>query len=87
MRKRRAIREQLHKLVSIERAIKSSMLSMMKQIHLDRCREKVNTGGSGPSDLGIMQPEGRPQQSKLKTRTKGIHAAGTVPRGLGMMQP
>ena len=37
--------------------------------------------------MGIMQPEGRPHQSKLKTCTKGVHAAGMDPCGLGMMQP
>ena len=47
----------------------------------------VHATGSDPSDLGMMQIEGRPQRSKLKTQAKGINAAGTDPRGLGMMQP
>ena len=35
-----------------------------------------------------MQPEGRPQQGKLTTwNKKGIHATGTDPRGLGIVQP
>ena len=28
---------------------------------------KIHAIGSGPSGLGMMQPEGRPQQGKLKT--------------------
>ena len=35
----------------------------------------------------MMQPEGRPQQGKLKTKKDDIHATGTDPCGLGMMQP
>ena len=57
-----------------------------KQISLGKCR-KIHAAGSGPSGLGIMQPEGRPQQGKLKTKAKGIHATGTDPCGLGIMQP
>ena len=37
-----------------------------KQINLGKCR-KIHATGSGPSGLGMMQPEGRPQQGKLKT--------------------
>ena len=37
-----------------------------EQINLDECR-KMRATGSGPSGLGMMQPEGRPQQGKLKT--------------------
>ena len=37
-----------------------------EQIGLDNCR-KIHTTGSGPSSVGMMQPEGRPQQGKLKT--------------------
>ena len=35
-----------------------------KQISLGKCR-KIHATGSGPSGLGMMQPEGRPQQGKL----------------------
>ena len=31
----------------------------------------VHAAGSDPSNLGMMQPEGRPQQSKLKHEQKG----------------
>ena len=37
-----------------------------KQISLGKCR-KIHATGSGPSGLGMMQPEGRPKQGKLKT--------------------
>ena len=37
-----------------------------KQINLSKCR-KIHATGSGPSGLGMMQPEGCPQQGKLKT--------------------
>ena len=37
-----------------------------EQVNLDKCR-KIHATGSGPSGLGMMQPEGRPQQGKLKT--------------------
>ena len=37
-----------------------------EQINLDKCR-KIHATGSGLSGLGMMQPEGRPQQGKLKT--------------------
>ena len=30
-------------------------------------RKRIHAAGSGLSDLGMMQPEGRPQQSKLTT--------------------
>ena len=40
MRKRRAVWEQLHQLVSIERAIRSSTLVMKEQIHLGRRTKK-----------------------------------------------
>ena len=36
-----------------------------EQINLDKCR-KMRAIGSGPSGLGMMQPEGHPQQGKLK---------------------
>ena len=62
--------------------------SMMGQKHGPKINARgVHAAGSDPSDLGMMQPEGRPQQGKLKAWTKGIHTAGTDPRGLGMMQP
>ncbi len=41
-----------------------------RQISLGKCR-KIHATRSSPSGLGMMQPEGRPQQSN----------------GLGMMQP
>ena len=50
-------------------------------------QRKANAAGLGPSDLGMILPEGRPQQGKLKTKAKQIHAAGIDPRDLGMMQP
>ena len=53
---------------------------------MGKCR-KIHATGSAPSGLGMMQPEGRPQQGKLKTYAKVIHATGTDPHGLGMMQP
>ena len=37
-----------------------------RQISLGKCR-KIHATGSGPSGLGMMQPEGCPQQGKLKT--------------------
>ena len=37
-----------------------------RQTSLSKCR-KIHATGSGPSGLGMMQPEGRPQQGKLKT--------------------
>ena len=37
-----------------------------EQINKDKCR-KIHATGSGPSGLGMMHPEGRPQQGKLKT--------------------
>ena len=67
MRKRRAVKEQLHQLVSIERVIKSSMLIMKEQIHLDRHRKRRSPLGRARVTLGMMQPEGCPQQSKLTT--------------------
>ena len=57
-----------------------------EQINFGKCR-KIHATGSGPSGLGMMQPEGRPQQGKLQTYAKGIHVIGTDPRGLGIMQP
>ena len=50
----------------IEQAIAVGRLSMKRQISLGKCR-KIHATGSGPSGLGMMQPEGRPQQGKLKT--------------------
>ena len=47
-----------------------------KQISLGKCR-KIHATGSGPSDLGMMQPEGRPQQGKLKDMSK----KGYMPQG------
>ena len=61
MRKSRAVREQLHQLVSIERAIKSSTLIMKEQIHLDRRRKRRTPLGRARATLGMMQPEGRPR--------------------------
>ena len=49
-----------------------------EQINLDKCR-KIHATGSGLSGLGMMQPEGRPQQGKLKEWEKEIHATGTDP--------
>ena len=44
--------------------------------------------GQARATWGVMQPEGRPQQGKLTIwNKKGIHAAGTDPRDLGMMRP
>ena len=37
-----------------------------EQISLGKCR-KIHATGSGSSGLGMMQPEGRPHQGKLKT--------------------
>ena len=37
-----------------------------RRISLVKC-EKIHAAGSGPSGLGMMQAEGRPQQGKLKT--------------------
>ena len=59
---------------------------MKEQIHLYRCGESKRHRVR-PESLGMMQPEGHPQQGKLKTWTKGVHAAGTDPRDLGMMKP
>ena len=37
-----------------------------RQISLGK-RRKIHATGSSPSGLGMMQPEGHPQQGKLKT--------------------
>ena len=42
--------------------------SMLGRMHGPKINAKgVHAVGSDPSDLGMMQPEGRPQQGKLKT--------------------
>ena len=59
----------------IEQAIKYSMLSMKELIHLDRCME-VDATGFGPSSLGIMQPEGRPNKADEKHKQNGYMPQG-----------
>ena len=46
-----------------------------RQIILGKCR-KIHATGSGPSGLGMMQPEGRPQQGKLRHKQKGYMPQG-----------
>ena len=49
----------------IEQVIIMGRSSIGRKISLGEYR-KIHATGSGPSGLGMMQPEGRPQQGKLK---------------------
>ena len=72
--------------MTIKQVIVIDRLSMENELTQVNAGE-IHAIGSGPSGLGMMQPEGRPQQGKLKTEVKGIYATGTDPCGLGIMQP
>ena len=52
--------------VTIKQAITIDSLCMESELAQVNA-EKMQATGSGPSGLGMMQPEGRPQQGKLKT--------------------
>ena len=42
--------------------------SMVDRKHSPKINiRRVHPAGSGPSGVGMMQPEGRPQQGKIKT--------------------
>ena len=59
-------REQLPWWVAIEQTIITGRLRMRGRSAWVNA-ERYMPLGSGPSGLGMMQPEGRPQQGKLKT--------------------
>ena len=59
-------REQLPWWLTIEQVIVIDRLSMESKLAQVNAG-KIHAIGSGPSGLGMMQPEGRPQQGKLKT--------------------
>ena len=51
--------------MTIKQVIVIDRLSMESKLAQVNAGE-VHATGSGPSSLGMMQPEGRPQQGKLK---------------------
>ena len=59
-------REQLPWWLTIEQVIVIDRLSMESKLAQVNAG-KIHANGSGPSGLGMMQPEGHPQGGKLKT--------------------
>ena len=56
----------LSRWVTIKQAIVIDRLSMESNL-AQVSAGKMHATGSGPSGLGMMQPEGHPHQGKLKT--------------------
>ena len=64
--RRKTIGAQLSWWAAMKQVIVIGRLSMERKLAQVNVG-KIHATGSGPSGLGMMQPEGRPQQGKLKT--------------------